>query len=104
MSSILLSGEELMKSIDALTHEISEKINNNELEVVSELLEKRLELLSSLVELSASETNRETILNYLIDLQNREHKILQSVSKEHDLVKKALINLNHLKQYVINSI
>lgn len=100
MSDFLLRSHELMQSIDVLTDTIFQKVKQNELDHVNPLTTERLQLLTELVSLSATDNDKSILSSYLIDLQKRDQLTLQLVAKEHETVKNTLLNLKNIKQYV----
>jgi hypothetical protein len=100
MSDYLLRSHEFTTAIDALTLEIEEKVKREEYDNLNELVLRSVNLLTELVALADTDTDKAELLKYLVGLEKREQVILQTVNKEYEMVRHTLSNIDNIKKYV----
>ena len=99
MSDLQSRINQLRRSIDLLTQEAFQKINQGEYDGTNELLMRRLTLIKELVSLFPQHIDKQAMQHYLTELWERDQIIIQQIRQNKVEIKSVLSNLNKIKEY-----
>lgn len=98
MSELIVRRDALMKLIDGLSQDMLDKIYQSEVSMVNAMLSERADLIHELIAVNA-QIPHSHLMHYLIDLHERDKKLMLSVQREQKQVHDILVNLKSLQEY-----
>jgi len=99
MSDSQTRVNQLRRSIDLLTQDAFQKINQGEYDGTNDLLNQRFCLIKELVALFSENIDKQALQIYLIELRERDQIIIEMMQQNKKEIKTVLSNLNKIKEY-----